>query len=134
MNILLDTHIAIWALNDDPSLSERARSLILDPDNTIYYSSVSTWEVYLKHCKDNTNLELSADMFSEYCNEAGFIPLALYDKHVFTVSTLKRPEEASAHNDLFDRLLIAQAKTENMSFLTHDNLFPYYNESCIISV
>jgi hypothetical protein len=44
MNLLLDTHIAIWALNDDPLLSPKARELILDPDNTIYYSAVSVWE------------------------------------------------------------------------------------------
>ena len=49
MNLLLDTHIALWALNDDPSLSEKAKELILDPDNTIYYSMVSVWEVLLKH-------------------------------------------------------------------------------------
>ena len=41
MNLLLDTHIAIWALNDEDALSEKARALILDPDNTIYYSVVS---------------------------------------------------------------------------------------------
>ena len=49
MNILLDTHIAIWALNDDPDLTEQARDLILDPNNNIYYSTVSVWKVLLKH-------------------------------------------------------------------------------------
>ena len=51
MNLLLDTHVAIWALNDDPALSEKARELILDPDNTIYYSTISVWEVLLKHSR-----------------------------------------------------------------------------------
>ena len=51
MNLLLDTHIAIWALNDDPALSEKARKLLLDPDNTVYYSTVSAWEVLLKHAR-----------------------------------------------------------------------------------
>ncbi len=51
MNLLLDTHIAVWALNDDPALSVKARELILDPDNTIYYSAVSVWEVLLKHAR-----------------------------------------------------------------------------------
>lgn len=49
MNILLDTHIAIWAISNHPSLSKKARKLISDPDNTIYFSSVSVWEVLLKH-------------------------------------------------------------------------------------
>ena len=40
MNVLLDTHILIWALNEDPRLSDKAKKLILDPDNTIYFSAV----------------------------------------------------------------------------------------------
>lgn len=49
MNLLLDTHILIWALNGDPRLPERARDMILDNGNAIYYSSVSIWEVSIKH-------------------------------------------------------------------------------------
>ena len=134
MNLLLDTHIALWALNDDPSLSEKAKDLILDPDNTIYYSTVSVWEVLLKHACRPNNLELDSAKFVEYCHEAGFIPLSLYDKHVLAVKSLSRPIDAPPHNDPFDRLLIAQAKSENLSFLTHDSLIPYYEEKCIISV
>ena len=48
--------------------------------------------------------------------------------------TLSRPAEAKPHNDPFDRLLIARAKTENLSFLTHDELIPGYAEKCIIPV
>ena len=43
MNLLLDTHVLIWALNEDARLSEKARELILDPDHVIYYSSISIW-------------------------------------------------------------------------------------------
>lgn len=134
MNLLLDTHIAIWALLDDPALSQKARDMILDPDNTIYYSTVSTWEVMLKNSKDRTNLELTAEMFVEYCEEAGFVPLTLRNKHILGVHSLKRSDNAPPHNDPFDRLLIAQAKTENLSFLTHDGRIPYYIEKCIIPV
>ena len=48
MNLLLDTHIAIWALNDDRALSSRARGLILDPGNTIYYSAVSVGNITIR--------------------------------------------------------------------------------------
>ena len=58
MNILLDTHIALWAISDDERLSEEAKEIILDPDNTIYYSAVSVWEVLLKHNSTSNNLEL----------------------------------------------------------------------------
>ena len=131
MNILLDTHIAIWALNDDPSLSQKARELILDPDNTVYYSAVSTWEILLKHTKDKTNLELSPEEFVSYCEEAGFIQLNLHNKHVLAVQSLHR-DDTQKHNDPFDRLLLAQAKAENLSFLTHDAKVASYKEKCII--
>ncbi len=134
MNLLLDTHIAIWALNDDPALSDKARELILDPDNTIYYSTVSVWEVLLKHSRRPDNIPFNEKDFSEGCREAGYIPLGLADKHILAVHTLTRPDSAKEHNDPFDRLLLAQAKVENLSFLTHDELIPDYEEKCIISV
>ncbi|MBQ4187480.1 MAG: type II toxin-antitoxin system VapC family toxin [Firmicutes bacterium] len=134
MNLLLDTHIAVWALNDDPALSEKARELILDPDNTIYYSTISVWEVLLKHSRHPENIPFTEKDFSEGCREAGFVPLALSDKHILAVSSLSRPANLKEHNDPFDRLLLAQAKVENLSFLTHDELIPGYNEKSIIPV
>ena len=134
MNLLLDTHIAIWALNDDNALSAKARELILDPDNTIYYSTVSVGEVLLKHVRRPENIPFDEADFSEGCKEAGFIPLSLSDKHILAVRTLSRPADSREHNDPFDRLLISQAKVENLSFLTHDALIPDYQEKCIISV
>ena len=134
MNLLLDTHIAIWALNDDPALSTKARDLILDPDNAIYYSTVSVWEVMLKHARRPQEIPFDEMDFSQACREAGFIPLNLSDKHVLGVRSPTRLEDAKAHNDPFDRLLLSQAKVENMSFLTHDELIPGYREKCVISV
>lgn len=134
MNILLDTHELIWTLNDDPMLSDKAREYIMDPDNTIYYSTVSVWEVAIKHAIHPDNVTFSGKELVSYCNEAGFFNLPVYDKHVFAMETLKRPEDAPKHHDPFDRLLIGQAKSENMVFLTHDTLIPYYNEDCVISV
>jgi len=134
VNLLLDTHIAIWALNDDPALSERARTLILDPENTIYYSAVSVWEVMLKHARRPQNIPFDEVDFSEGCREAGFIPLNLSDRHILAVRTLSRPMGAREHNDPFDRLLIAQAKADHMSLMTHDALIPDYGEKCVIPV
>lgn len=134
MNLLLDTHIAIWALNDDEALSAKARELILDPDNTIYYSTVSVWEVLLKHARRPESIPFDEADFSEGCKEAGFIPLGLSDKHILAVRTLSRPANSKEHNDPFDRLLLSQAKVENLSFLTHDELISDYQEKCIISV
>ena len=134
MNILLDTHIAIWALNDDPDLTEQARDLILDPNNNIYYSTVSVWEVLLKHERRPKSIPFTEKDFSDACREAGFIPLTLADKHVLAVNTLSRNDTESEHNDPFDRILLAQAKVENLTFLTHDRLIAGYNERCVILV
>ncbi len=49
MKILLDTHIAIWSVLDSEELSDRARKIILDEDNEIYYSAASVWEITIKH-------------------------------------------------------------------------------------
>ncbi len=134
MTLLLDTHILIWALKDDPKLSEKAKEMILDPDNAVYYSVVSIWEVSIKHASHPEDLEFSGKELSGFCQDAGFFPLELRDKHVYALETIKRPDKAPPHNDPFDRMLVAQAKTENMSFLTHDSLISYYEEKCIIPV
>ena len=134
MNLLLDTHILIWALNEDPALSEKAREIILDSDNAIYYSTVSVWEIAIKHALHPDNVAFTGKELAGFCKEAGCLPLEVRDRHVFALETLSRPADAPRHNDPFDRMLIAQAKAENMVFLTHDSLIPYYGEQCIMSV
>ena len=104
MNLLLDTHIAIWALNDDSALSAKAREIILDPDNTIYYSTISGWEVMLKHAKRPNEIPFDEKDFSEGCKDAGFVPLNLSDKHILGVRTLIRMEGTEDLSDPFDRL------------------------------
>ncbi len=134
MNLLLDTHILIWALIDDPQLPDKAREMIMDPGNVVYYSTVSIWEVSIKHTLHPEDLEFSGKELSGFCLDAGFLPLEIQDRHIFALETIERPENAPKHNDPFDRMLVAQAKAENMSFLTHDSLIPYYDEKCIIPV
>ena len=134
MNLLLDTHILIWALNEDPRLPEKARDIILDTHNTIYYSTVSIWEIAIKHAAHPENVAFTGKELSQFCEEAGFLPVEVRNKHVFALETLTRAEGAPPHHDPFDPMLIAQAKAENMSFITHDSLLPYYEEKCILPV
>lgn len=134
MNILLDTHIAIWALCDDPALSERARKMILDPANMIYYSVISLWEVVLKHERRPVEIPLDGRSFSDYCRAAGYHSLQLTQAHVRTLDSLKRARNARKHTDPFDRLLLAQAKSESFSFLTHDRLISGYQEKNVMLV
>ena len=134
MKLLLDTHILIWALNEDPRLPDKAKEMILDEDNTIYYSSISLWEVAIKHAKYPNEVEFTGEELSGFCQEAGFLPVEMRDKHVFALETLTRESGAPPHHDPFDRMLIAQAKVEHLLFVTHDSLLPYYEEKSIVLV
>ncbi len=72
MNILLDTHIVLWALSDDPALPVKAKELIEDSNNNIFYSIISLWEIELKHIAHPDKLKVSAREIGEYCRESGF--------------------------------------------------------------
>ena len=131
MKILLDTHILLWALSDDTRLLQKARALIKHPENDIYYSIISLWEIKLKHLLHPVQMPVNAEDISGYCAEAGIRQLPMYGKHIFLLHTLARTDSAKPHKDPFDRLLICQAKCENMLFLTHDVLLRDYNEPCV---
>jgi len=132
MNILLDTHVAIWCLNDDSRLTDTVKDIILNPKNEIYYSVVSVWEVMLKHARKPKAIPFNELDFSDACKNAGFIPLGISEKHILAVDTLKRRKNAPEHNDPFDKLLLAQAKVDCLSFLTHDELIYGYTEKSIL--
>lgn len=135
MNYLADTHILIWAITDSPKLSEKAREILLSENNNIYYSFSNVWEIAIKHSLHKSNITFSSQRFEEMCKLAGYSFLETRCNHAFMVETLKYADNAPReHRDPFDRLLLAQAKAENMLFLTHDELIPYYNEPCIVSV
>ena len=134
MKILLDTHILLWAISNSPFLDVKAKEIILNPENEIYYSTISTWEVQLKHIAHPESMTLDGENFSKYCKQSGFINLPLKENHIYALSKLIRKPEAPPHKDPFDRLLICQASEENMLFMTHDALIPDYNVCCIIQV
>lgn len=134
MKILLDTHILLWTLSDDARLSDKARKLIENEENDIYYSIVSLWEVEIKHLLHPDVMTISAEELTKYCEQSGFQELLIREKHIFALAGLKREEGTPPHKDPFDRMLICQADTENMIFVTHDSLIPGYNEPCIVAV
>ena len=134
MKILLDTHMILWAFTDSEQLSEKARRIIEDRNNTIYYSVLSAWEVSIKHMLHPDRFILDASEFCRLCTESGFIEVTLKNEHVRALETLKKKEHSKKHNDPFDRMLISQAKTENMTLLTHDKMARLYDEHCLMYV
>lgn len=134
MKVLIDTHIAIWAVLNDPKLPSKAKDIILDKENDIFYSTASVWEITIKHMLHPNKLRMNGNLLEKGCEENGYLVLAILNKHVSALETLKRSENAPRHNDPFDRIMVAQAKAEGFMFLTHDSLIPYYDEPFIISV
>ena len=134
MNLLLDTHLLIWVLFGDNRLSNKARTMILNPENKIFYSVISTWEIQLKHAHDPENMITDVKQFLNGCRQAGFLPVNLSDEHIEAAESLSLFDDAPEHKDPFDKLILAQAKTENYLLLTHDKKMTYYEDSCVILV
>lgn len=134
MKILIDTHIAVWAVLNDPKLPKNAKDMILDVGNEIFYSTASVWEITIKHMLRPDKIRISGSLLEKGCEDNGYIVLPVFNKHVSALETLRRPKDAPEHNDPFDRIMVAQAKSDNLMFLTHDSLIPYYQEPFIISV
>ena len=134
MKVLIDTHIAIWAVLNDPKLPERAKNIILDEENEIFYSTASVWEITIKHMLHPDRIRINGGLLAKGCEDNGYMVLPIFNKHVSELETLKRLENTPRHNDPFDRIMVAQAKAENLMFLTHDSLIPYYGDPFIIYV
>lgn len=134
MKLLLDTHILLWALANDPRLPSKARRLIEDEGNDVYYSIVCPWEVQIKHELHPEALAVDARAVAEYCSEAGFVQLPVKLDHVCALPTLERREGAPAHKDPFDRIMVCQASVENMLFITHDARLGEYADPCVFTV
>lgn len=131
MKILLDTHIALWAISDAEKIPANFLKIIKDSKNEIFYSLVSVWEIAIKHYIKPEIMPITEEQFIDNCSKSGFKQLSISKNHIFNIKSLKRDCKAPKHNDPFDRLLISQAKTDQLLFLTHDSLISFYNESCI---
>lgn len=115
MNLLLDTHVLLWAAYDPARLSARASNLILDPANSIYFSVASIWEVAIKASLGRADFavdpaELRVSLIANEYNE-----IQIEAAHVLRVATLP-----PLHADPFDRILLAQAMAEGFVLLTQD--------------
>ena len=127
MKLLLDTHTFLWWDSHPDQLSETILELCHDPKNSLFLSVVSLWEMQIKSQLNKLELRLPLQqLFQEQYSQNGIMPLNVLPHHIFTVATL-----AQAHKDPFDRLLIAQAKTEKMILLSKDHVFKDYDVDVI---
>jgi PIN domain nuclease of toxin-antitoxin system len=127
MNILLDTHITLWSLTNDPRLPPKARDLISKEDNRIFWSVASMWEVAIKRSIKPEKIPVSGIEYMHYCEQAGYECLSVRDRHVVALESLP-----SLHSDPFDRILVSQALSEGMTFLTHDTVLGGYGKEVLV--
>lgn len=132
MEMLLDTHILLWMFYEPEKLSDKIVNCLSTTNNKYYYSTISMWEVAVKH--KSGKLGPSGTEFMHYCEQAGFIKLPFDDRHVVALETLEKKTETPPHNDPFDQALLAQAKADGMTLLTHDKKFALYDEPNIAIV
>jgi len=118
MNLLLDTHVLIWVLENNPTLSSDARDAIVDGNNLVFVSSASAWEISIK--KAMGKLE-SPDNLVEEIKLHRFTPLNMDFEHARLAGTLP-----IIHKDPFDRMLIAQALIEKLTLVTRDDHISRY--------
>ncbi len=121
MEILLDTHALIWFLNGDEKLPQTVKVAIENPNNTILVSIASIWEISIKISLDKIRFTKGFKHFLELIEENGFELLPITFEHTIVVASLD-----FIHRDPFDRLLIAQCKTDNLILATKDENIQKY--------
>lgn len=126
MNLLLDTHVALWAITDSPKLVAKARQLITSPKASVWISAATIWEIAIKHRLGRGDMPVSSQDALRYFRESGYRFLPVEPEHAVAVEDLP-----AHHGDPFDRILIAQALIEPMRLLTHDATVARYSDTVI---
>lgn len=126
MNLLLDTHVALWAITDSPKLSKKARELIESPKSTVWISAATVWEIAIKHGLGRGDMPVSSQDALRYFRESGYRFLPVEPEHAAATEDLP-----THHGDPFDRILVAQAMVEPMRLITHDPVVARYSDAII---
>jgi PIN domain nuclease of toxin-antitoxin system len=123
LNLLLDTHLLLWAASEPQKLSAKARNLMLDPANNLIFSSASLWEVSIKNGLERTDFMVDPRRLWRMLLVSGYRELSVGGEHAVAVNELP-----PLHRDPFDRILVAQARVEGVTLLTADKSVAAYGE------
>ena len=126
MRLLLDTHVALWAVTGSARLSAAARGLIEDTNHEIWVSAASLWEIAIKHTLGRHRMPISGQEAADWFKTSGYRFLAVDPAHAIGVADLPR-----LHADPFDRLLVSQSLLEPMRLLSHDSKVQAYGGNVI---
>jgi PIN domain nuclease of toxin-antitoxin system len=122
MKYLLDTAVFLWGLDEQHKLNTRAQEILQNRNEEIFVSPIVTWEIVIKQARGKLKLARpTADMVQRASTEfgAGSLPIT----HVHSLALAELPP---LHNDPFDRMLIAQARSENLVLMTADSFIRNY--------
>ena len=121
MKYLLDTHILIWAFSDTENLSRKVQK-ILDTEEGICTSIVSLWEIGIKKSIGKLNIPFTVKELEAQCIAQNIEILPIQTDYIDRLSELP-----DFHNDPFDRMIIAQAQSENLTIITKDSKIKLYD-------
>jgi PIN domain nuclease of toxin-antitoxin system len=121
MDLILDTHVLIWFLDGDEKLSKKAKNAIENSKNSKYISIATIWELAIKKSLNKIDFKNGFENFLKLIDENGFEILPISIESIIKLSNLE-----FIHRDPFDRILVAQCKSENMILITKDELILKY--------
>ena len=125
MNLLLDTHVLLWWLDDNPTLLIKAKEAIADGGNMVFVSVATIWEIRIKHALGKLKIPVN---FRNVLEQQAFEMLSITADHAHLIGELP-----AHHRDPFDRMLIAQALFEGFTLITRHSRFKRYKVSTIMA-
>ena len=130
MKLLIDTHIFLWIFIEPQRFSSKARSFLEDTEsNQFYLSDASVWEASIKYGKGKLKLPEKPELFfPDRVRQAEYRHLRIDLNHVTNVHYL-----GDIHGDPFDRLLVSQAKIEDLTIISDDSVFKLYKVRTLTS-
>lgn len=126
MNLLLDTHVLLWAAGAPDKLSDATRALLLDEANRLFFSVASIWELVIKRRLGREDFRVDPSRLRRLLVMNGYGEVALTSDHALAVEGLP-----ALHRDPFDRILVAQARVEGMLLVTADSQVAQYREGIL---
>jgi PIN domain nuclease of toxin-antitoxin system len=121
MRILIDTQAFIWFVENDKLLPPQIKKVLEDSDNTIIISIASLWEMTIKITLDKLHLGCDIETMIDKIHRNGFEILPILPEHIIKLSTLEY-----LHRDPFDRIIISQGLSENITIVSSDKVFDEY--------
>ena len=126
MKLLLDTHILLWAAGEPEQLSSKAKALIEDPENQLYFSAASLWEILIKNKLGRADFKVDLAVLRRNLLDNGYEEITITSAHALAVDTLP-----PIHKDPFDRMLIAQTAVEGITLMTADSVVAEYQVAMV---